>query len=121
MKRRPVIVHLSFCSLRNCSRTPSSGLDRAGLVGARAWVGAARLILPSLFGAIGFGAAAWLLVLIQCQRTWLRLHWMLDVMERANQGDRNLTIRAEGSAIVRSLRDGINQLLHRTGWRPAAG
>jgi hypothetical protein len=58
------------------------------------------LILPWLSGALGFGTAAWRLVLIQCQRTWLRLQWMLDVIERANQGDPNLTIRAESSAFV---------------------
>ena len=71
--------------------------------------------LPWLSGALGFGAVALLLVLLQWWRTWLPLQRMLDVIERVNQGDPNLTIRTEGSAIVRSLRDGINQLLHRTG------
>ncbi len=71
--------------------------------------------LPWLFGALGFGAVALLLVLLQWRQTWLPLQCMLDVIERVNQGDPNLTIHAEGSAIVRSLSDGINQLLHRTG------
>lgn len=40
---------------------------------------------------------------------------MLGVLRRINQADLNLTTRAKGCAIMRSLRDGINQLLHSTG------
>lgn len=71
--------------------------------------------LPWLLGALVFGAVALLLLLVQWRRTWLPLQRVLDIIERVNHGDPNLTIRAEGSAIVRLLRDGINQLLRRTG------
>jgi hypothetical protein len=36
---------------------------------------------------------------------------MLGVIELAGHGDRHLTIREQGSFIVRRLRDGINRLL----------
>jgi hypothetical protein len=68
--------------------------------------------LPLLLGIAGFGACALLLVLLHWWRTWLPLQRMLDVIENASAGDRHLTIRVEGSAMVRRLRDGINRLLH---------
>lgn len=69
--------------------------------------------LPLLAGLAGLALCAVLLVLLQWWRTWLPLQRMLTVVERAAQGDRNLTVRANGSAIVERLRDGINRLLHR--------
>lgn len=67
-----------------------------------------------LAGVAGFGLCALLLVLLLWWRTWLPLQRMLGVVELARHGDRHLTIRVEGSAIVRHLREGINSLLHRT-------
>jgi hypothetical protein len=90
---------------------------RAALVALDAGGGAARMdasALPLLLGVLGFGICALLLVLLHWWRTWRPLQRMLDVMENASDGDRNLTIRVEGSAMVCRLRDGINRWL-RTG------
>jgi hypothetical protein len=68
--------------------------------------------LPLLVGIGGFGVCAVLLVLLQWWRTWLPLQRMLEVIQLASHGDQHLTIRVNGSPIVRRLRDGINRLLH---------
>lgn len=71
--------------------------------------------LPLLLGIAGFGTIALLLVLLHWGRTLVPLQRMLDVIENASDGDRHLTIRVEGSTLVRRLRDGINRLLHSLG------
>ncbi|MEP7185145.1 MAG: hypothetical protein ABI767_04840 [Rhodanobacter sp.] len=71
--------------------------------------------LPLLLGIAGFSACALLLVLLHWWRTWLPLQRMLDVIENAVDGDRHLTIRVDGSAMVQRLRDSINRLLHSIG------
>lgn len=68
--------------------------------------------LPLLAGVGGFGVCALLFVLLQWWRTWLPLQRMLAVIELGSRGDQHLTIRVEGSPIVRRLREGINRLLH---------
>ncbi|MEO9214363.1 MAG: hypothetical protein ABI227_01735 [Rhodanobacter sp.] len=68
--------------------------------------------LPLLAGIGGFGMCALLLVLLQWWRTWLPLQRMLDVVQIASPGDQHLTIRVNGSPMVRRLRDAINRLLH---------
>jgi hypothetical protein len=73
-------------------------------------IDAARL--PWLAGIGGFAACMLLLVALQWWRTWLPLQRMLDVIQLASPGDHHLTIRVDGSPIVRRLRDGINRLLH---------
>lgn len=64
-----------------------------------------------LLGVLGFGFCVLLLVLLHWWRTCLPLQRMLGVIEHATIGDRHLTIRIEGSSMVRRLRDGINRLL----------
>lgn len=90
---------------------------RAALVALTPDDGAARMdtsALPLLLGVLGFGVCALLLVLLQWWRTWRPLQRLLEVIEHAVEGDRNLTIRVDGSSFVRRLRDGINRWL-RTG------
>jgi hypothetical protein len=71
-----------------------------------------RASRPWLAGIAALGVFGLLLVMLLWRRTWLPLQQMLDVIERAaDTGDNNLTVRVEGSTIVRRLRDGINRLL----------
>jgi hypothetical protein len=79
--------------------------DGGGVGDATTW--------PLLAVVCGFGVCMLLLVLLQWWRTWLPLQRMLDVVELARHGDQHLTLRVDGSAIVRRLREGINPLLHR--------
>ncbi|HWU77192.1 MAG TPA: hypothetical protein VN043_11875 [Rhodanobacter sp.] len=72
-----------------------------------------RKTLSMLAGLAGLGLCFMLLVWLQWWRTWRPLQRMLGVIELASHGDHNLTIRMDGSSIVRRLRDGINRLLHR--------
>lgn len=81
--------------------------DGGGAGGASTW--------PLLAVVGGFGLCMLLLVLLQWWRTWLPLQRILDVVELARHGDQHLTIRVEGGAIVRRLREGINPLLRRAG------
>lgn len=79
----------------------SGQVDRSGLA-----------LLAGIFGSAG---CALLLVLLYWWRTALPLQRLLGVIENAPEGDHNLTIRVEGSDLVRRLRDSINRLLHGPG------
>ena len=68
-----------------------------------------------LAGVAGFAVCMLLLVLLYWWRTVLPLQRLLGVIENAPEGDRNLTIRVQGAAVVRRLRDGINRLLRAPG------
>lgn len=76
----------------------------SGLIAETAW--------PLLFAVGGFGLLGVMIVLLQWRRTWLPLQEMLRVVRLAENGDQNLTVRVDGSPIVRSLRDSINTVLH---------
>ena len=74
-----------------------------------------RSALSLLIGPVGFGVCALVLVLLYWRRTASPLQQLLDVIENAPDGDRHLTIRVEGSPLVRRLRDGINRMLRAPG------
>lgn len=65
-----------------------------------------------LLGVVALGVLGVLIVLMQWRRSWLPLQNMAESIEVAGKDDRHPTLRADGSPIVRRLRDGINQLPH---------
>ena len=67
---------------------------------------------PFLFAITILGGLGILYVLLQWWRTWRPLQNMLDVIERAGAGDAFMTIREDGSLIVRLFRDRLNHLMH---------
>lgn len=96
---------------------PVSG-GRAALVAvapAGAVTATARgLARPLQLGAALLGLLAALLVLQQWWRTYLPLQRMQSVVHRAANGDAHLTVRVDGGASVRQLREQLNRLLQRT-------
>ena len=68
--------------------------------------------MPFLLGIAALGVFGVLIVLLLWRRTWLPLQQIQDLIEHASKGDRHLTLRINGSPIVRRLRDSVNHLLH---------
>lgn len=95
---------------------PASGghaaLIAVAPVGAAA-IAAHGLAWPLQLGAALLGLLGALLVLQQWWRTHLPLQRMLSVVQRAADGDSNMTVRVDGGAGVRQLREQLNRLLQR--------
>lgn len=69
---------------------------------------------PLLAIVLGLGVIGLLLVLLLWWRTWMPLQRMIELIARAaHTGDQNLTTPAEGSHLVRRMREAVNPLLHR--------
>ncbi|MEO8741560.1 MAG: hypothetical protein ABI365_00040, partial [Lysobacteraceae bacterium] len=67
-----------------------------------------------LYGLLLSGIIGIVIVLLQWSRTYVPLQGMIDIIERAAQGDQHLTVpAAKGSPIVLYLRGVINRLLER--------
>lgn len=68
-------------------------------------------VTPWLMAALVLALIAFLLVIQQWRRTYVPLQQMHDIIDRAANGERLVTLRTSGSASVRSLREVINKLL----------
>lgn len=62
-------------------------------------------------GFVLFGAIVALLIVAQWWRTWRPLDQVLDVLDRAANGDRTLVLRTRGSAIVTRIGESFNRML----------
>lgn len=71
-----------------------------------------REAIPLLSGVACLGLLAVLGMVWLWWRTWLPLERMLYIVDRAVAGDDHMTLRMGGSAVVRQLRDRVNQLIH---------
>ncbi|GGA40139.1 hypothetical protein [Dyella nitratireducens] len=59
-----------------------------------------------------FGVIVALLVVTQWWRTWRPLDQILDVLDRAAQGDHTLVLRVRGSALVTRIGESFNRILN---------
>lgn len=89
---------------------------RAVLLALDSTAGSGRFVdaaaKPLLLGVALLTLSAVLTVWLLWRRTWLPLQRVLEVVQLASNGDQHLTVRTDGSLMVRRLRDAINQLLH---------
>lgn len=68
-------------------------------------------VAPWLLAVVVLALIAALLIVQQWRRTYVPLQQMHDVIDRAANGERLITLRTTGSASVRSLTEVINRLL----------